>query len=91
MKPAGIHHAAYIHDDDDFREIRRHRIDHRPLCVGQAEIAILKNLCGLFRHRVLADTEIFVLRLHNTLSVPALAGKTADRDNRSVRVSACLF
>ena len=48
----------------------------------QIEIPVLKDLGGALRHRVLIDEQIFVLGVHDTLPVPSLAGKTADRDDR---------
>ena len=91
VEPAGIHHTADIHDNDHSVKIRCDCFHHRLLRMRQVKIPVLEDLGRPPRHRILIGKQIFILGVHDTLSVPSLAGKAADRDHRSVRVCSCLL
>ena len=47
IEPLGIHHATDVHHNNDFGKVFLYLFHHRPLSIGQVEIAILKQLVTL--------------------------------------------
>ena len=73
FKPFGIYDTAYIHHYDYVWKCFFYFFYHGILRIGQAEIAIFKNLCGQFRVLFLISVENVSILCCFTFSVPSFA------------------
>ncbi len=86
FEPARIHHTADVHDNDDIFEVCFYFFYHGCFAVCQAEIAVLEDACAQLDLFFLILEQLVALVVDLAFAVPALAGETADGDDRGIGV-----
>ncbi len=84
LKPGSIHHAADVHDNNHPAKPAANGFDHPVLFIGQIEISALEQFI-FYGNRFAVITKVRHGIAGAALSVPPLAGKTADGDDGGVR------